>query len=359
MTMKLFNVITTIEFGGAEKQLLIQSRELVTLGVDVTVVPLKGELQLAEHFRQAGISVNLELHELNPLFQVFRLSKLLKREKDAITHAHLPRSEMITWLSVIFSKSQFFVTRHNSEAFVTFFPRSLSSFFSRLILRRAKEIIAISHSVSKYLLKKREIPMTKSLQVIHYCYDPGILIEPPKYLFSAVPTKFISVARLERQKSLDTLLRAFALYRNTYGVGQLDLYGTGTQLDDLLELSENLKVKDFVQFMGKVENISVVLANYDCLFLTSRYEGFGLVLLEAMQKGLPIICSDAEAIREVLGSSYRGFFCVDSTFSLFEKMAELQNSDFYNSISQYGSERLKLFTPMRTISKLTEAYERA
>ena len=101
---KVTHLITTIERGGAEKQLLTLASEQVQSGIKVEVIFLKGKPELKKEFEESGINVNKLLTGKNFLHQIFLLSKYLRKNPSPV-HAHLPKSELLA--AVVISKKYF------------------------------------------------------------------------------------------------------------------------------------------------------------------------------------------------------------------------------------------------------------
>lgn len=104
----------------------------------------------------------------------------------------------------------------------------------------------------------------------------------------------VSVARLdEGQKDHATLLRAYAKARASGNVPpMLVLIGEGRDRDALEQLAQTLGIAPFTRFVGFCANPFPYIAQADMLVLSSRYEGFGMVLAEAMALGTPVISAD-------------------------------------------------------------------
>ena len=113
------------------------------------------------------------------------------------------------------------------------------------------------------------------------------------------------VARLDHIKDQRTLLRAFAAAR--HAGWQLQLVGEGPDRPLLEALARELGLDPAKVFLGRRSDIPELLGQADLFaFSTTPAEGFGIVLIEAMAAGLPIIASDVPACREVLRDGAAG-----------------------------------------------------
>jgi len=114
--------------------------------------------------------------------------------------------------------------------------------------------------------------------------------------------KFISVGRLEPEKNFPLLLKSFKLASAQNSRLSLTLVGEGSQKKKLIKLRDKLGLKFQVTFKSAVpqHKLAQLLPQYDAFILTSDYEGFGLVFVEAMAAGLPVISTKIAAVGEVL-----------------------------------------------------------
>ena len=163
-------MITTIERGGAENELLVLVRHQVALGNSVTIVYLKGEPELESSFRLVGANIR-RLNGSN-LAKLIQLKAILARKFD-IAHAHLPRSEIFLALANFGSKNpvSLVATRHNAEAFYPNGLSFISRLLSRIVLSRYSSLISISKAVESYLVNSGEVPKGTKRSVIYYGFD--------------------------------------------------------------------------------------------------------------------------------------------------------------------------------------------
>lgn len=110
-----------------------------------------------------------------------------------------------------------------------------------------------------------------------------------------------NVGRLHPDKDQATLIRGFALALPQLPTGSLlAIMGSGRLEAELKTLASDLGVVDSVRFLGQVANGRRYFKAFDLFALTSDHEPFGMVLLEAMAAGVPVVCSDCGGGREVV-----------------------------------------------------------
>lgn len=345
------HVITTIQRGGAENQLLILVEAQVQSGRAVSVVFLKGEPELQEKFENVGAHVVHLLHGKNPIRQIFYLHSYLKRLDNHILHCHLPRAELISTLANINLRKPLIISRHNSERFFPKAPSLVSRLLSRFVTSRATYCVAISEAVLNYLFASRELSLRCPFEVVYYGLPrkASPLIKKHSKKRKVIGT----IARLTIQKDLPTLLKAVK-YLEQRLTCELVIVGDGELRDELINLAKQLNLSD-ISWKGKVSDVSRELSEMDVFVLPSLYEGFGLVLLEAMNAGVPIVAARNSAIPEVLGKDYPYLFDTGD----FQKLSSaieavlLSNTD---DLIQLGFQRLEEFNITKMLTKMDRIY---
>ena len=349
--MKVIHIITTIDRGGAEKQLLTLARHQVRNGKNVTVVYLKGRGELLSDFKDAGVVIDSSLANRHFALQIYKLHLIL-RNGHQIVHAHLPEAELLA--SFTKHKSPFIISRHNSESF---YPKSpiLSRILARFVEYRAVWCIAISAAVKKFLQDSHEWNNPNTIDVIYYGIDC------PKSDFKKSPTKssgvtFLCVSRLVAQKSIPTLLNSFKIHLESFPLDRLSIVGDGNQALNYRKYARNLGIDEKITWVGRVSNVDQFYQSNDVFVLASKYEGFGLVLLEAMCQQIAILASNVSSIPEVLGTSHEGLFLPESEISLAQFMRLSRNVEFRNSLIAHQNIRLREFSPGLMESRIDHRY---
>ena len=337
--MKIFHLITSIDNGGAENHLASLVKEQIKKN-EVTVIYLKGNDYWKKKLLFKGVRVirfNLEnIANIVKLFlTIYKINKLISEKKPEIVHSHLSSMELIGAILKFISNNQFkfIVTKHLDSFFLeasngqnNFIQGKLLDFF---IFKNADRIICISKQIKKYFLKKIKVPK-KKLKVIYYGLNQSDLRLKKSNLqhrkIKNIKKNFLicCIARHVKQKSLDFLIKGFYEFRKKNINSKLILVGNGPETKKLKMLSNDLKLNNEIIWIGYSENVLNILKLSNVFVLPSRYEGFGLVLLEAMYAKKPIIASNVSAIPEVIKNNWNGL--------LFK----------YNSIKEFNLQLLKI-----------------
>lgn len=355
------HIITTLERGGAENQLLILVEAQIRSGRKVTVIPLKGKPELVENFRNLGAQVFTKWMNKQPVLQILGIRRAL-RNQQPIVHSHLPRSEL---LSVFVSqRDNLIISRHNAEAFFPGAPIWLSIVLSRFVTFGNTNVIAISNAVKDYLVDSGEVASNKAINVVEYGFSSDICVKRSDDEQCLMTQLGISdseivigtIGRLAHQKDYPTLIKGFAKFADFGEESKLIVLGEGVLHKELVALSVNLGIEDKIIWLGKQEDVFRYLRIMDVFVLASRYEGFGLVLLEAMSMGLPIVAARNNAVEQVLGSDYSWFFEIGGVDEMATQIAAIMNEDNRDSSVFHGNQRLAYFSVERMLGKIDILY---
>jgi glycosyltransferase involved in cell wall biosynthesis len=361
--MNIVHVITTIDRGGAEQQLLTLVREQLSMNKSVTVFVLKGSMSLLEEFKTLGAVVENLSSESFGLRQILLLRRTLKPLSPDVVHAHLPRAEVLTRLALIKTSYPFIVSRHNIERFLPSNILNISSILSRFITRRSRFVIAISNAVVSFLSSQNEVSKRSNLKCVYYGYQKNlgesIVAKSNVQLNSESHNVLIgTIARLVPQKDLFTLLSAFKFVVGEFANSKLIIVGDGWQKEELVHYAKSLGINEQTVFIPSTKTRLEILYSLDVFVLTSKYEGFGLVLLEAMQAKIPIVASQNTAIIEVMGKEYIGLFTTGSSKECAEKILYWLKAspEYKEKLQQYYTSNLSRFSPSKMAANIQELY---
>lgn len=173
-----------------------------------------------------------------------------------------------------------------------------------------------------------------------------------------------NVARISPgQKGQDLLIKAIKIVKDKYP--KVKCYFAGEcapeeakALEDLKELVEQEEVKDNVEFLGNVIDIPEFFSKIDLFVLPSRFEGFGIALIEAMAAKIPVVASDVDGPREIIGNNEYGILFENGNYiELADKIRyAIENLDNIDTdkISEYINDKFDIKT---MTNKLYELYE--
>jgi glycosyltransferase involved in cell wall biosynthesis len=181
----------------------------------------------------------------------------------------------------------------------------------RRILRRAKGLIAVSRGVANDFVEVTGIDRSKVAVVYNPIIDPGIEARAEEsaghpWLTDSGPPVILGVGRLTEQKDFATLVSAFALVRGQRP-SRLLIIGEGEERARLQSLAAMLGVSKAVHLAGFQANPLPFMREARLLVMSSRWEGFGNVLVEALYCGTPVVSTDCpHGPREVLADGDLG-----------------------------------------------------
>lgn len=267
---------------------------------------------------EGGIPSRLKLYPwlglLVPWFlsaQLFAAYRLMRRVRPRIIHAHwlLPSGLMGALLQELPGADfRLVVTAHGADVNLT--GGWLSGLLKREILRSSDLVTVVSRALREKLL--RTLP-DAAIEVAPMGVDLGTRFVPGRRLSKA--TTLVFAGRLVAKKGVADLIDALSLVRAKRPEINLLIAGHGPLEDDLRAQAERLQVSDAVEFLGSVPNdqLPSVLHRADlavlpfCTTDDGDAEGLGLVTVEAMGAGIPVIVGDVPAVHDVVRHGETGW----------------------------------------------------
>ena len=377
--MKILHIITSLNNGGAENHLAeLASRQAKQKKDKIYIIYLRGDNYWEKFLRKKNINVKKIIIKNNYnlvglIFAIFKIFKIVKIAKPEIIHAHLSLSEIIvTLLKLIFRLDFKMVISKHLDSFLLEGSRGQNKFFSGLFFERiifyvSDHVIFISKNVQSYFLSKIKVALEKK-SVIYYGINKKNFImkndsKNKKIKFNRENNQkvILNIARHTVQKKIDLLIRGFAEYQKINKNSKLILVGSGAETKKLKLLADELKIKSKIHWINYTNNAFDLFKISDVFCLTSRYEGLGLVLLESLISGVPVITMKSSAMKEVVKNNHSGLLlsknCNPRSLSIALNKV-LNDEKFRKKIIKNGYVRLSQKFNTNKMLKLTaDAYK--
>jgi glycosyltransferase involved in cell wall biosynthesis len=294
--------------GGSEGHLLTLLPALRARGVDARFLGLDVPGSDAPRFYhaldEAGVphrSVRCTF-DANPRMAA-DVVRAVRDERPGLVHTHLVHADLYGAAAATALRVPVVSSRHNDDRYLL----GPFRYVDRAFARPARRIIAISDAVHRFLVEAG-LPR-KKIVTVHYGLDrlPEARsgIQPAELGIAADAPVVLAIGRLTEQKDHPTLLRAFARAHVSHPDAVLVILGIGPLEAETRALAGGLGLAGAVHLPGRLA-IRDWLERADLFVHTSRWEGFGLVLLEAMLAGLPIVATRVSAVPEVVADGVTG-----------------------------------------------------
>lgn len=275
-------------------------RRQVGDGCDVTVFYLKDVNHLKDEFKNV---CSIEKVEFS-LRGMVAFRKIMKEKPPTIFHTHLGHADLFGIYSTIGLKMKGVTTFHN-----IWYKNDFRDYFIFLLYRfgflfhRRWKAIGISRSVLNHIKRWYGLRPPKSKLLYNFVSEyKGDREAKQKNEEFAVGF----AGRLEPQKSVATLISALAKLSERDVPFSCTIIGDGSLKDSLQKLCQEYKIESSVNFCGFVNEPRDYIQDWDVMVLPSNFEGFGIVLLEAFQMGIPCIATEIEGPKEIIEESNGG-----------------------------------------------------
>lgn len=245
------------------------------------------------------------------------------------------------------------------------YPKALVFLLDKCMKRmdEAEKIIVPSEFTKREIKNYYEINEEK-IEVIPLGYDKKIFkpmdkITARKRLGLNKDKKIIlNVGSEEPRKNISLLINAFDKLK---GKNKVELIRVGEEREETRKLIEKHGLQDKIKYYKGVskENLRLLYCSADAFVFPSRYEGFGLPLLEAMACGIPIITTKETSIPEVVGNS--AFFFEESNAIKLKESIEyvITNERINKKMSKNGIQQAKNFSWKKCAENTFKVYEKA
>lgn len=340
---------------------------------DISLIEL-GTLKKVTKDYHGLLSSNIHVYKLNTShtrYIIPNLRSLIHRLKPDIIFANLTHIAAATLIAKLsgFSKAKFIFCIHGQ---LCKFREKMEATFIGLY---ADKIIAVSQGLKKDLFQKAWINPEK-IQVIYNPVDiraiEKLAKEKAKKNYLMDKPVILGCGRLTEQKGFSYLIRAMIIVLKEYRNAQLVILGQGEKESELKNLAKSFHIENNIHFLGFVKNPFKYMTRADVFVLSSLWEGFGNVIVEAMTCGKAVVSTDCKSgPREILAPdndfNYQTKSIEFAKYGILvppknpELLAQgilklLDDADLREKYSQFGRERVKDFSSDKIIKQYKEFF---
>jgi glycosyltransferase involved in cell wall biosynthesis len=301
-TLRVGIFLPSLEGGGAERVMCNLACELAERGLSVDLVLSQS---IGPYLRDVHSRVTIvDLKAGRIISSIPKLWSYLQRAKPYCVISALSHANVIASLTHILARSsaRLILSEHVALSERGIHTESIRErmlpFLIRLFYRQADLIVAVSNGVGKQLEEFGLCP--RKIRVIYNPIVNDKLIGAAdedledSWFYPEAPPVIVGAGRLVKQKDFQTLLQAFSLVRSRRLV-RLLILGDGPDRPHLVELAQRLGITADLRLAGFVHNPFKYMKRARAFVLSSQFEGFPTVLVEAMACGTPIISTDCRS----------------------------------------------------------------
>lgn len=301
--MHVLHIIPTLGMGGAEKLLVDSLKYYKQQGITCTVAVLTyidniyGENIKAQEIELIVSKENSNYSAKNILF----IKQIIEQQKYDVVHCHLYAAQLFTPIALKFCsyRPMLVTTEHSTSNRRREIP--IFKYLDKKMYMVYEKIICISDATKQALVDY--LPMiSQQLLVIENGIDPEPfkMVEPVTWEDELENYKHekivLMVASLRKEKDPFTLIKAAELLESNY---HIVFVGEGELLKEAQSIVRESNINN-VSFLGKRRDIPSLMKAANVFVLSSQWEGFGLVVVEAAVAGLPIVASDVPGLRDIV-----------------------------------------------------------
>lgn len=360
MPLQVCHLIDSLAQGGAESLLrdIIQRSE-----VEHTVCYFSAPDTLAEDIVAAGgTTIGLSAQFPYDPRSLYRLWKMLRQMSADVLHVHLPYPRTVgRVIGKVAGVTSIVSTYHNP---IDRHRRSVAHVVDPIVGRLDDVSVGVSNAVREDF--QRRLPSNDWRTVYN-----GIDTKSFRTRIESVNERelrgsmgiseeqdvILSVGRYVKQKSHKTLIRALPQIQSSIPDTHLVLVGWGEQEQSLRQLAAQLDVGESVTITGRVPEVHGYYSLADVFALASSFEGFGIVAVEAMSAGIPVVASHVPGLDEVVADEETGRLVPPGDSRAFAEVITSMLQDGSKDFGERGRERAEeLFDISRTVAEYDKIY---
>lgn len=354
--MKILYVITGLGLGGAEKVVSVLADQMIALGHNVKIAYLTGSVLVKPVSSDVDI-IALHLNSVKDFLSASRkYQRLINNFRPDIVHAHMVHANIFARLNrPLCPVPKLICTAHNSNegGKVRMTAYRLTNYLSDINTN-------VSQEATKALIAKGAFSKNNVITVYN-----GIDLKRFKKNKNSVDLdknalNIISVGRFNDQKDYPNLINAFAILksRNNSDI-KLTIVGDGELRPQIESLIKELNLDKDITLLGRRSDIPELLSKADIFVLASKFEGFGLVVAEAMACECYVVATNSGGVAEVMGDTGHLVPIKDSQAlaSALQSIINLSEKDIAENNKKARARVEELFSLESSVKKWLALYE--
>jgi glycosyltransferase involved in cell wall biosynthesis len=303
--MKIVLIITGLGMGGAERQVCNLADSFADAGHQVLLLSLTGQaINLPCNTDVRVEQLKMIKTPLSFLKTYRYVAKLIRNFCPDVVHSHMIHANLFArLLRLSISIPRLISTAHstNEGGKLKMLAYSLTDKLADLSTNVSES--AVAAFIEKGACRAgRMIAIHNGIDTKHFRFNMTARDTKRSELGITEKTKLLlAVGRLEMEKDYSTLLKAFSLLITQRLNTHLVIIGTGTLDRELHSLAHQLDITNHVHFLGMRNDVEAWMSSADIYVLSSMYEGFGLVVAEAMACERFVVATNCGGVKEVAG----------------------------------------------------------
>lgn len=375
--LRIAHFIPSLGKGGAERLVIDMVRELSERpGVEVQLVSFSPDNEFSflskEIIPQIVPAKIIPSISRKPLINTERLDEFLDRFNPHIIHSHLFEADLICRWNIRPRTSYFLTAHSNTEEIKK--PRiqdllsrsGLTLYYDHRLIRRKlisnnDHIIAVSKDTRDYFLKNLPELASNIYYLPNAIHFESFRGDSKTGLQNNKPVKIISVGRLHSNKNHFLQLEIASLLKQHKVDFHLHILGEGELREEIENRIRSNSLEKVVSLCGNQNDVASFLRESHIFLHTAFTEAFGLVIVEAMACGLPVVCLDAGGNRDIMEDGSNGFMLKTPDAALFTEkiMKMINNSAMYEAMSIKALKTAAGFDIKDLCDKLLDLYNNA
>ena len=359
--MKITIIMPSFDNGGVQSLMSIIVKGLIEKGNDITIITGNANGDMQQSFNSAKI-IDLKREERGDyklLFAQKEINKITKDQNPDVILAVPGYSTIAAIKAANKNKLKVAIMVDNKLSLLKKgrIKHIISYNLYKHYYRKADIIITAHKNAENDIIKNYNIRKQKVKTIYYPLIDIKSIskIKAIKHKWNSDKyTLVFSAGRLCEEKDFPTLIKAFKTARAVNDKLRLIIAGDGEEREKLISLIEKAGLQDTIELPGHVDNVIGYMKASDIFVLPSKKEAFGIVLIEALSCGIPVVSSDTEsgAQKELLKNSEIGILFKPGDIKALSNILADQNTyknnvkrqiekanefDYEKSINEYNS----------------------